>query len=374
MAIYEKKKWEESDELKKQQQALEAYKANKPVDYSSPNKILSDEALKNWQNYKPFEYDVNTDALFKQYRNNYMTQGKLAMQDAMGQAAALTGGYGSSFGQNVGQQAYQGYLQKLNEVVPQLQEGAYNRYLQGKDDAYANWQTLQALEEQDYGRYMDEYNKYNAEYDRLLDEYNNAYDREYSQYQYEDQMDYQRYQDALSQENWQKQFDADQAYRNWQMSQASGSGVKTTTTAYDNGGLSTEEVKVIQNQLGIPATGYWDEVTYRAAGGRTADEAYHLVFSDPDGSWKGDQTFINNYLAQTPSNTTSSYEYTQGMYNPTAPTYQDIPNDDMRKIAELANSESATDVEEAKALANFYIGNYKLSPETEDWLDKLLNK
>lgn len=376
MAIYEKKKWEESEDLKKQQQALEAYKATKPGAYSSPNQIVSAEALKNWQNYKPFEYNVNADALYKQYRNNFINQGKLAMQDTAGQAAALTGGYGSSFAQNVGQQAYQGYLQKLNDVVPALQEAAYNRHLQGKEDAFKNWQAAQAMEEQDYGRYIDELNRYNAEYNRLYGEYTDAYNREYSQFQYDDQRDYQQYQDTLSQENWQKQFDADQAYRNWQMSQASGSGAgaKTTTVAYDNGNVDTEDIKAIQRQLGIPATGYWDEVSYRAAGGLTAEDAYHLVFSDPDGAWKGDQSYIKNYLAQTPSNTTSSYEYTQGMYNPTSPTYQDIPNDDMRKIAELANSESATDVEKAKALANFYIGNYKLSPETEDWLDKLLNK
>ena len=47
-----------------------------------------------------------------------MQQGKQAMQDTMGQAAALTGGYGSTYGQAVGQQQYDAYLQNLNDEVP----------------------------------------------------------------------------------------------------------------------------------------------------------------------------------------------------------------------------------------------------------------
>ena len=42
----------------------------------------------------------------------------------MGQAAALTGGYGSTYGEQVGQQAYNAYLQNLNDIVPQLQQQA----------------------------------------------------------------------------------------------------------------------------------------------------------------------------------------------------------------------------------------------------------
>jgi len=57
---------------------------------------------------KPFAYDLNGDALWQQYKDQYTTQGKMAMMDTMGQAAALTGGYGSSYSQAAGQQAYQG--------------------------------------------------------------------------------------------------------------------------------------------------------------------------------------------------------------------------------------------------------------------------
>ena len=344
MATYEKKKWEESEALKKQQEALEAYKDNKPSDYSSPNQQLSEDAFNKWQNYKQFNYDINADAIYNQYKNNYMTQGKLAMQDTIGQAAALTGGYGSSYGQSVGQQAYQGYLQKLNDVVPALQDAAYSRYSQDKQDAYNNWQALQALEAQDYSRYMDELNQYNTEYNKLYNEYNNAYGREYSQYQYEDQMAYQQYQDAVAQEQWQKQFDADQAYRSWQMAN-SGKAATTTTTGFDNGSVSSANIEAMQRYLGVPATGKWDTVSYNAAGGLTADQAwaqYNNTYNDIDTEelyreLTPNTAYINNYYAQTPADTNTSYVYDAGMYNkPLVP----LENSQVSKFYDLMDYES----------------------------------
>lgn len=77
-----------------------------------------------------FTFDLNKDKLYQQYRDLYAQMGRGAMEDTMGQAAALTGGYGSTYSQNAGQQAYNAYLQKLNEVVPELYNAAYNRYNQ----------------------------------------------------------------------------------------------------------------------------------------------------------------------------------------------------------------------------------------------------
>lgn len=79
-------------------------------------------------NRKKFSYDLNGDALYQQYKDNYITQGKQASMDVMGQAAAMTGGYGNSYAQTVGQQTYQGYLQGLNDKIPELYQLALNRY------------------------------------------------------------------------------------------------------------------------------------------------------------------------------------------------------------------------------------------------------
>lgn len=80
-------------------------------------------------NRKPFKYDLNGDLLYRQMADRYTQLGKTAMRDTMGQAATLTGGYGNSYAQQVGNQAYQQYLTALNDQVPNLYEQAYNVWL-----------------------------------------------------------------------------------------------------------------------------------------------------------------------------------------------------------------------------------------------------
>lgn len=103
-------------------------------------------------NRESFSYDTETDPLYKLYREQYINQGRLAMQDTMGQAAALTGGYGSSYSQAVGQQQYDAYLQKLNSVVPELYQLAYSRYQDEGDELKDQYNIYMAKDAQDYDR------------------------------------------------------------------------------------------------------------------------------------------------------------------------------------------------------------------------------
>ena len=102
-----------------------------------------------------FQYDVNKDPMFQQYKNQYMNLGQRAMQDTVGNAAALTGGYGSSVGTTAGYQAYQQYLQQLNGIVPQLEEQAWQRYKYEGDEARANAAAAASAAQADYNRYRD---------------------------------------------------------------------------------------------------------------------------------------------------------------------------------------------------------------------------
>lgn len=110
-----------------------------------------------------FSYDLNSDALWQQYQDSYVQQGKQAMRDSMGKAAALTGGYGSSYGQAVGQQQYNQYLQELGDVVPELYESAYQKWADEGDRLFRQYGMLTDREAQDYARYQDEYNKWLTE-------------------------------------------------------------------------------------------------------------------------------------------------------------------------------------------------------------------
>lgn len=103
----------------------------------------------------PFSYDASKDPLYQAYKDQYIQGGKLAMKDTMGQAAALTGGYGSTYGQAVGQQAYDAYLQNLTEVIPTLYQTAYGQYKDQGDQMMQQYAMLGDLRDQEYGRYRD---------------------------------------------------------------------------------------------------------------------------------------------------------------------------------------------------------------------------
>lgn len=110
-------------------------------------------------NREKFSYDFNADALYQQYKDKYIQQGKMAMADAMGQAAAMTGGYGNSYAQSVGQQAYQGQLQNLNDVIPELYQMALDKYKMEGNDLYNQYEMLVDDYNRAYGEYSDEYGR-----------------------------------------------------------------------------------------------------------------------------------------------------------------------------------------------------------------------
>ena len=101
--------------------------AGTPV-YNSKYQQQIDALLDQVAGRGSFNYDVSSDPLYQAYKNQYVQGGRLAMQDTMGQAAALTGGYGSSYASTAGNQAYQQYLGGLNDQLLNLQSNALARY------------------------------------------------------------------------------------------------------------------------------------------------------------------------------------------------------------------------------------------------------
>lgn len=75
----------------------------------------------------PYKYNLDADATYQMYRDRYLQNAKRSMQDTMGQTAALTGGYGNTYSQFVGQQAYDETMRGLTDLIPQFEERAWNR-------------------------------------------------------------------------------------------------------------------------------------------------------------------------------------------------------------------------------------------------------
>ena len=202
---YEQKTYTESDSVKKWREQMEAQSGLKPADYTSQWQDQINQMTNNILNRKEFQYNVNEDALYNQYKDRYVDMGQKAMMDTMGQAAKLTGGYGNSNAQIVGQQAYQTYLQGLTDKIPELQQLAYSRYNQQGQDMYNQLGLLNNQEQLDYGRWNDQYNQWLAERDYLANLYNT--ERGY---------DYGVFRDTVADAQWQAQFDEDLRRFNFQ--------------------------------------------------------------------------------------------------------------------------------------------------------------
>ena len=115
--------------------------------------------LSDISNRKGFSYDMNEDKMYQQYRDQYIREGQRAMKDT----AALTGGYGSTYGAIAAQQGYDNYLAGLNDRVPQLEQMAYGRYTDELADKYNQLGAYQTEENRLYGQYMDALGQYNTD-------------------------------------------------------------------------------------------------------------------------------------------------------------------------------------------------------------------
>ena len=179
---YTYKKYSESEEVKKAQEALAQQESTKPGAYQSQWQSQLAGTLEQILNRKSFQYDMNADALYNQYRDQYIRQGKLAMEDTLGRSAALTGGYGSSYAQQVGQQTYQGYLANLNDRLPELYRLALSKYQQEGDDLLSRYDLLSKQESTDYGRFQDAYSAWQTQRNYLADRYDTERETDYDRY------------------------------------------------------------------------------------------------------------------------------------------------------------------------------------------------
>lgn len=138
--------------------------------FSSPYANQLNNSVSDITNRKAFSYDLNEDSLYKQYAENYKNLGNQAMQDTMANASTLSGGYGNSYATTAGQQAYNSYLQQLNDIVPKLYQQARSNYDTETSNLYNKASLLQGLDSEAYQRYSNNRSYY-------ADKYNNEWNR-----------------------------------------------------------------------------------------------------------------------------------------------------------------------------------------------------
>lgn len=103
-------------------------------------------------NYDDWTKGSQYQALADRYGNN----GRMSMQDVLGQVASRTGGLASSYAATAAQQQYNQYMAQLEEVARQM-------YSQDRSDLLDNANLYRNLANDEYDRYRDSLADYNAQ-------------------------------------------------------------------------------------------------------------------------------------------------------------------------------------------------------------------
>lgn len=163
------------------------YNEEKPT-YNNKYDARIEAMLDKILNREDFSYDAAADPLYQQYASMYKREGDRAMRDTMAEAAASAGGM-NSYAITAAQQAQNYYNAQLGDKIPELYQMAYEMYLQDKESQVQDLGLLQSMDATQYNRYRD----------TMQDYYN---DKNFA---------YGLYADSVSQGNWQKNFDYNQA-------------------------------------------------------------------------------------------------------------------------------------------------------------------
>lgn len=165
-------------------------------------------------NREKFSYDMNNDAFYKQYAQQYANNAKLAMQDTVAQASALTGGYANSYAATAGQAMYNRQMEGLNDRATEL----YNLALQTYNVESDRLNSIYSMTANNYALDQDRINseiaeaQWQAEFDESQRQYNEnmAYQRQrdsVADYQWNKTYNYNAQRDAVADSQWQQSFD-----------------------------------------------------------------------------------------------------------------------------------------------------------------------
>lgn len=128
--------------------------------------------IKQIQNKEEFSYDPDTDPMFQQALSSALKSGQTAMQNTIGQASALTGGYGSTYATTAGNQAYNAFIEDAYNNLPEYYQMARDAYEADMEQMYKEYSMLSSEDDKEYNRNL---TAYDATYQHRNQMYNEAY-------------------------------------------------------------------------------------------------------------------------------------------------------------------------------------------------------
>lgn len=165
-------------------------KNNKPGEYAGTWADVLNQKVTNYINQDPYSYKSQNDASYQAAKDQYTKTGRQAMKDTMAQASALTGGYGNTYSQSVGQQQYNAQMDNLSQKAIEYEQQAYNRYVSDREQQLNTINALQNLDNTEYSRNRDAINDYNTFLNYLQNKYttlksvdDDTFNREYNVWQ-----------------------------------------------------------------------------------------------------------------------------------------------------------------------------------------------
>lgn len=154
-------------ELWKQQQGYGSFDYGSAPTYNNRYDETIQDLIAGILERPEFSYDAATDPLYQQYRKQYTREGQRATEDALGAAAAASGGIPSSYASTAAGQAGNYYAAQLTDKIPELYELAYNKYLNDYNMQLSDLGVVQGAEQSDYDKYLNELSQFNT--DRSFD-------------------------------------------------------------------------------------------------------------------------------------------------------------------------------------------------------------
>lgn len=127
-------------------------------------------------NRKEFEYNPENDKLTQNYQKMYAREGQRAQANALAEAAAMSGGLPSTYAQTAAGQAGDNYNAQMMDKMLELEQLAYNKYLNEHNMKLNDLDVVQGQEDSDYGKYLTNLQQFNTDrsfdYQTYLDKYN----------------------------------------------------------------------------------------------------------------------------------------------------------------------------------------------------------
>lgn len=151
-------------------------------DFTYGKQAELDAAVDKVLNPEKFSYDPVSDPMWGSYQQIYRREGDRAARNALARASVATGGVPSSYAVSAAQQAQNYYNGQMADMLPSLQQNAYQKYLDDYDKSLSGLSTLLSDRDSQYGLWQGGYDKLQSDLAALQAQENAEYQKQQNAY------------------------------------------------------------------------------------------------------------------------------------------------------------------------------------------------